>query len=177
MLITISLVLCLLGFVLTNILIGNYKVHQVMQYRVFEKLKLDELMHKASSAGIEYYVKKRKELLSHSNNMGHGLYKSDDVKNKICYTNKMGNINKTNKTNKVIYYCNYINLKNNLYGFYKVRFILDYVDGGDSNLFVGQGLLTIQVRDLSHNSNKFKDNNCDFNSQEGILISKNYVLV
>ena len=94
MLITISLVLGLLVFVLTNILIENSRIHQVMQYRVFERLKLDELMYKASGAGIEYYVKKRKEVLLHPN--------------------KIGNIN---KKYKAIYFCDSINLKNNLYSY------------------------------------------------------------
>ena len=177
MLITISLVLGLLVFVLTNILIENSKIHQVMQYRVFERLKLDKLMYKVSNAGIEYYVKQRKEVLSHPN--------------------KVGNINKKYKD---IYFCASINLKNNLYGFYKVRFILDNTDRGvdrgvdrgidrgvdrdrdrdrdkgDSKLFVGQSLLTVQIRDLSDNFNQSNLNNCNFNSQDGLLVTKSYVL-
>lgn len=181
MLITISLVLGLLVFVLTNILIENSKIHQVMQYRVFERLKLDQLMYKASNAGIEYYVKKRKEVLLHPNKAG-----------------------ALNKKYRYIYFCDSINLKNNLYGFYKVRFILDDIDRGldegvgvygslvggvdlgldsdrdgdkgDSKFFLGQSLLTVQIRDLSDNFNQSNLNNCNFNSQDGLLVTKSYVL-
>ena len=147
MLMSTSIILSLLIFIMTNILVLEAKLNNLIQYRVHEKSKKDELIYKAINAGIDYYVNKNKEIFD---------------------TQREPNLN------KIFHFCSYKNLESNLYGIYTVTFILNN-NMLTNDLYYS--LLTIQVRRVDHNINLLDNENCYDIPNTELLFTKSYVKI
>ena len=145
MLMSTSIILSLLIYIMTNILVLEAKFNNLIQFRVHEKSKKDELIYKAINAGINYYVNKSKEIIN---------------------TEQESNLNKS------FHFCGYKNLENNFYGIYNITFLLKK-NALINPLYYS--LLNIKVIRVDYNINLFDKVRCETFSNNFSIFSKTYL--